>query len=70
MRREAAAGLFVILVLAGWALPSATPGSQEQVSREPDQPGLVKSTFDLVSAILRTVGGGVAGLIRGAVAGL
>ena len=49
---------------------TALRATQEQVSREPDQPGLVKSTFDLVSAILRTVGGGVAGLIRGAVAGL
>ena len=44
--------------------------TQEQVNRAPDQPGLVKSIFNLASAILRTAGGGVAGLIRGVVSAL
>ena len=44
--------------------------TQEQVSRAPDQPGLVKSIFSLISAILRTAGGGVGGLIRGVVSAL
>ncbi len=44
--------------------------TQEQVGNAPDQPGLVKSIFNLVSAILRTVGGGVAGLIQGTVSEL
>ena len=44
--------------------------TQEQVSRNPDQPGIVRSLFQLVSAILRTVAGGAAGLIRGVVSGL
>lgn len=48
----------------------ALQAAQGQVSRAPDQPGLVKSLFNLVSAILRTAGGGVAGLIRGVVNGL
>jgi hypothetical protein len=52
------------------AWDSALQTTQEQIDRAPDQPGLVKSIFDLVSAILRTVGGGVAGLIRGVVSGL
>ena len=38
-----------------------------RVTREPDQPGLVRSVFNLVSAMLRTVAGGTAGLIRGVV---
>lgn len=44
--------------------------TQDQVSRAPDQPGVVRSFFNLVSAILRTATGGVAGLIRGAMSGL
>lgn len=44
--------------------------TQEQVNRAPDQPGLVRSIFNLASAILRTAGGGVAGLIRGVVSAL
>ena len=44
--------------------------TQEQVSRNPDQPGVVRSLFNLVSAILRTVAGGAAGLVRGVVSGL
>ena len=49
---------------------SALRETQAQVSRTPDQPGVVRSVFNLVSAILRTVGGGVAGLIQGVVGGL
>ncbi|MGI4797572.1 MAG: hypothetical protein ACRYF2_00745 [Janthinobacterium lividum] len=49
---------------------TALRDTQEQVSRTPDQPGLVKSVFNLVSAILRTAAGGAAGLIRGVVNGL
>lgn len=49
---------------------TALRDTQEQVSRTPDQPGLVKSIFNLVSAILRTAAGGAAGLIRGVVSGL
>ncbi len=48
----------------------ALRAAQSQVSHAPDQPGLVKSLFNLVSAILRTAGGGVAGLIRGVIGGL
>jgi len=44
--------------------------SQDQVSRAPDQPGLVRSIFNLISAILRTAAGGTAGLIRGVMNGL
>ena len=44
--------------------------SQDQVTRAPDQPGVIKSLFNLVSAILRTAAGGVAGLIQGVVNGL
>lgn len=44
--------------------------TEDQVSRAPDQPGVVRSFFNLVSAILRTATGGVAGLIRGAVGNL
>ena len=48
----------------------ALQAAQAQVSRAPDQPGLVRSLFTLVSAILRTAGGGMAGLIQGVVSGL
>ena len=41
--------------------------TEARVTREPDQPGLVRSVFNLVSAMLRTVAGGTAGLIRGVV---
>lgn len=44
--------------------------TQAQVTREPDQPGLVRSIFNLVSAILRTAAGMAGGLIQGAVSGL
>jgi hypothetical protein len=44
--------------------------TEAQVTREPDQPGLVRSIFNLVSAILRTAAGMAGGLIQGAVTGL
>ncbi|KAA2212211.1 hypothetical protein F0Q34_16360 [Pseudoroseomonas oryzae] len=46
---------------------SASRTTQEQVSQAPDQPGLARSIVNLISAILRTAGGGVAGLIQGGV---
>ncbi len=39
--------------------------AQARVSREPDEPGLVRSVFNLVSAILRTVAGIGGGVIHG-----
>jgi hypothetical protein len=44
--------------------------TEAQVTREPDQPGLVRSIYNLVSAILRTAAGMAGGLIRGAISGL
>ena len=44
--------------------------TEAAVTREPDQPGLVRSIFNLVSAILRTVAGITGGVIRGVVANL
>ncbi len=44
--------------------------TQDQISRTPDEPGLARSVVNLISAILRTAGGGVAGLVRGVVSGL
>ena len=44
--------------------------TQAQVSKEPDQSGLVRSIFNLVSAILRTAAGMAGGLIQGAISGL
>jgi hypothetical protein len=44
--------------------------TQAQLSVQPDRPGLVRSIFDLVFAVLRTVFGAGAGLIQGTVAGL
>lgn len=43
---------------------------QAQVGRAPDQPGLARSVFNLVSAILRTAAGAAGGLIQGVVATL
>lgn len=43
--------------------------TQSQLSVQPDRPGLVRSVFDLVFAVLRTVFGAGAGLIQGTVAG-
>ncbi len=39
--------------------------TQAEVSRAPDQPGLVRSLVNLAAATLRTAAGGAAGLIRG-----
>ena len=44
--------------------------TESAVTREPDQPGLVRSVFNLVSAILRTAAGITGGVIRGVVANL
>jgi hypothetical protein len=44
--------------------------TQTQLSIRPDRPGIVRSVFDLVSAIFRTVFGGASGLIQGTVGGL
>lgn len=44
--------------------------TQLQLSTQPDRPGLVRSVFDLVFAVLRTVFGASAGLIQGTIAGL
>jgi len=44
--------------------------TQSRLSVHPDRPGLVRSVFDLVFAVLRTVFGASAGLIQGTVAGL
>lgn len=44
--------------------------TQSQLSAQPDRPGLVRSVFDLVFAVLRTVFGAGAGLIQGTIAGL
>ena len=49
---------------------SALRQTQAQVSREPDQPGLVRSIFNLVSAILRTAARAAGGLIEGVVTSL
>lgn len=49
---------------------AALRATQEQVSRTHDQPGLVKSIFNLISAILRTAASGVGGLIQGVVSTL
>ena len=49
---------------------NALRATQQEVSRAPDQPGLVRSIFNLISAILRTAASGVTGLIRGTVSSL
>ncbi|ABI61492.1 putative secreted protein [Granulibacter bethesdensis CGDNIH1] len=41
--------------------------TQEQITRAPDQPGLIRSVFNLVSAIARTTVGAIGGLIQGTV---
>ena len=52
--------------IADWG--QALTQSQAQIaSRPPDQPGLVRSVFNLVGAVLRTVASGAAGLITGVV---
>ena len=54
--------------IASWN--DAINRTQSQLSAQPDRPGLVRGVFDLVSAVLRTVFGGAAGLIQGTIAGL
>jgi hypothetical protein len=50
--------------IAGWG--QALTQSQARIAAtQPAPPGLVRSVFDLVGAILRTVGGATAGLITG-----
>ena len=49
---------------------SALSETQAQVTATPDRPGLIRSIFDLVSAVLTTVTGGSSGLVRGVFAGL
>ena len=49
---------------------SARRQTEAQVSRAPDQPGLVRSVLNLVAAILRTVTGAAGGVIQGVVAAL
>jgi hypothetical protein len=45
--------------------------SQAQLAAQPpNQPGVVRSVFNLISAVLRTVFGGTAGLIQGTIGGL
>lgn len=48
-----------------WA--SALRQTEQQVGRTPDQPGVARSLFNLVSAILRAAAGGAAGLVRGVI---
>jgi hypothetical protein len=54
--------------VAGWS--QALAQTERQVAATPDRPGLVRSVFDLVAAILTTVSGGAGGLIKGLIAGL
>lgn len=49
---------------------SALRATEQEVSREPDRPGLVRSVFNLVSAIVRTAAGAAGGLIRGVIEGV
>jgi hypothetical protein len=52
----------------GWS--QALAQSEAQISATPDRPGLVRSVFDLVRAVLGTVAGGANGLVTGVFAGL
>jgi len=54
--------------VAAWS--SALVQSQRQIAANPDRPGLARSVFDLVSAILSTVAGGAHGLVTGTLSGL
>lgn len=54
--------------VAAWG--GALHQAEARMTREPDEPGLVRSVFNLVSAILRTVAGVAGGVIRGVVLGL
>jgi hypothetical protein len=51
-----------------WA--SALQQTEVLVTRKPDQPGLVRSIFDLVYAILRTAAGVTGGMMRGVISNL
>ena len=50
--------------VATWA--TALDRTQSTLTRPDEEPGVVRSAFNLVSAILRTVAGGLGGLLRGA----
>ena len=55
--------------IAGWS--SALSQTEARIAQSrPGQPGLLRSTVNLVAAILATVGGGAAGLVRGVFAQL
>ena len=54
--------------IAGWG--QALGQAERQIATHPRRPGLVRSVFDLVAAILGTVAGGASGLIEGVFAGL
>ena len=49
---------------------TALKQTEAQVTRDPDQPGLIRSIFGVVSAILRTAAGMAGGLIQGVITGL
>ncbi len=49
---------------------SALRQTEAQVTRTPDEPGIVRSLFNLVGAILRTVVGVAGGVVRGVILGL
>jgi hypothetical protein len=44
--------------------------SQSQITASPNRPGIVRSIFDLISAVFTSVTGGATGLIRGVFTGL
>ena len=54
--------------IAGWG--RALGQAERQIAVRPRRPGLVRSVFDLVAAILGTVAGGAGGLVEGVFAGL
>ena len=54
--------------IGGWG--RALAQAEHQIAARPRRPGLVRSVFDLVTAILGTVTGGAGGLIEGVFAGL
>jgi len=54
--------------VASWG--NAVGQAQTQITTQANQPGLVRSVFQLIFAVLRTVFGGAGGLVQGVVAGL
>jgi hypothetical protein len=44
--------------------------SQSQIATTPNRPGIIRSIFDLISAVFTSVTGGTTGLIRGVFTGL